>query len=175
MDHVLLLDMAIHTFDAARYLVNAIPQSVFCAEWEPTTSWYKNGSSAAALFKLEGGVVFNYRGSWCADGLRTSWESSWRIVCEKGTLIWDGFDDLRAERATSKREGIFDVPTPVEIPALQAEDRVGGHLGVITDFVDAVRSRKGPETAGYDNIKSLAMVFGAIESARTGRLVTIES
>lgn len=175
MDHVLLLDMAIHTFDAARYLVNATPQSVFCVEWEPTTSWYKNGSSAAALFKLEGGVVFNYRGSWCADGMKTSWESSWRIVCENGTLIWDGFDDLRAERATSKRDGIFAIPELIEIPPLQAEDRIGGHLGVITDFVEAVRSRKAPETAGHDNIKSLAMVFGAIESAKTGTLVTIES
>jgi predicted dehydrogenase len=175
MDHVLLLDMAIHTFDAARYLVNAVPQSVYCVEWEPPTSWYKNGSSAAALFKLEGGIVFNYRGSWCADGMKTSWESSWRIVCEKGTLVWDGFDDLRAERATAKRDGIFDVPEPVAIPPLQVEDRIGGHLGVITDFVTAVRNRKPPETAGSDNIKSLAMVFGAIDSARTGQSVVIES
>jgi predicted dehydrogenase len=175
MDHVLLLDMSIHTFDAARYLVNAAPQSVFCVEWEPSTSWYKNGSSAAALFILDGGIVFNYRGSWCADGLKTSWESSWRIVCEMGTLIWDGFDDLRAERATAMREGIFSVPEVVEVPPLQAGDRVGGHLGVITDFVAAVRNRTMPETAGSDNIKSLAMVFGAIESAKSGERVTIES
>jgi predicted dehydrogenase len=175
MDHVLLLDMAIHTFDAARYLVNAAPKSVFCVEWEPATSWYKNGSSAAALFKLEGGIVFNYRGSWCADGVKTSWESSWRVVCEKGTLVWDGFDDLHAERATAKREGIFDLAEPVEIPPLQPEDRVGGHLGVITDFISAVRSRKPPETAGTDNIKSLAMVFGAIDSSKTGQNIIIES
>ncbi|TIS16487.1 MAG: gfo/Idh/MocA family oxidoreductase, partial [Mesorhizobium sp.] len=30
-----------------------------------------------------------------------------------------------------------------------------------------------PETRGTDNIKSLAMVFGAIESAETGRRVAI--
>ncbi len=173
MDHVLLLDMAIHTFDAARFLVNAAPRTVYCLEWEPSTSWYKNGSSAAALFKLEGGIVFNYRGSWCADGLKTSWESSWRIVCEHGTLIWDGFDDVRAERTTKKRDGLFDTVEAVEIPALNAADRINGHLGVITDFVAAVKSRKAPETAGTDNIKSLAMVFGAIESAKTGERVTI--
>ena len=173
MDHVLLLDMAIHTFDAARYLVNAAPQSVFCAEWDPPNSWYKNGSSAIALFNLEGGIVFNYRGSWCADGARTSWESSWRIVCERGTLIWDGFDDLWAERATPTREGIFDVPERVTIPALHAEDKIGGHLGVITDFLEALRTRSQPETTGSDNIKSLAMVFAAIESATSGERVKI--
>lgn len=173
MDHVLLVDMAIHTFDAARYLVNATPQSVFCAEWNPPNSWYKNGSSAVALFNFEGGIVFNYRGSWCADGARTSWESSWRIVCEHGTLIWDGFDDLWAERATPTREGIFDVPERVAIPPLHAKDKVGGHLGVIADFLEALQTRSQPETAGSDNIKSLAMVFAAIESATSGVLVKI--
>ena len=39
MHHVLLLDMAIHTFDAARYMVNGEPESVYCQEWEPKNSW----------------------------------------------------------------------------------------------------------------------------------------
>lgn len=173
MDNVLLVDMAIHTFDAARYMANAAPKSVYCVEWEPANSWYQAGSSAVALFKLEGGIVFNYRGSWCAEGFKTSWESSWRIICEHGTLIWDGFDNLLAERATAIRDGIFAVPERVEIPPLQAEDKVGGHLGVISDFVAAVRARGEPETAGRDNIKSLAMVFAAVESANTGKLVDI--
>ena len=173
MDHVLLLDMAIHTFDAARYLVDGTPQSVFCMEWEPPNSWYKNGSSAVALFKMAGGVIFNYRGSWCADGAKTSWESSWRIVCEEGSLVWDGFDDLRAERTTHERGKLFDEVEAVEIAPLNEDDKIDGHLGVIQDFVAAVRERKKPETAGDDNIKSLAMVFGAIESAKTGANVAI--
>ncbi|RVA69852.1 Gfo/Idh/MocA family oxidoreductase, partial [Mesorhizobium sp. M7A.F.Ca.CA.001.11.2.1] len=39
MAHVLLLDMAIHTFDAARYMVNGEPAGVYCQEWEPASSW----------------------------------------------------------------------------------------------------------------------------------------
>ena len=88
-------------------------------------------------------------------------------------MLWDGFDDLRAERAGATRDGIFDTSERVEIAPLQAEDRVGGHLGVITDFVAAVHTRDDPETAGSDNIKSLAMVFAAVESAKTGKHVEI--
>ena len=174
MDHVLLVDMAIHTFDAARYMIHAAPEAVFCREWEPSNSWYKSGSSAFASFNFGNGVVFNYRGSWCATGMKTSWESSWRFVCERGTLLWDGFESLIAEKTTSERDGIFDVVERVEVPGLSPEDRVGGHEGIIRDFVAAIESGTQPETAGTDNIKSLAMVFGAIESAEQNRAVPIQ-
>lgn len=72
MRHVLLKDMAIHTFDAARFLTGADPVSVFCHEWNPAGSWYAHGASAVAVFELTGGVVFTYRGSWSAEGFRTS-------------------------------------------------------------------------------------------------------
>jgi len=50
---------------------------------------------------------------------------------------------------------------------------VGGHRGVIEDFIQAIRTGQPPETTGSENIKSLAMVAGAIESAETGQLVHI--
>ena len=138
MRHVLLLDMAIHTFDAARYMVNGEPLGVYCQEWEPPNSWYRQGSSAIAIFEIGGGKVFTYRGSWCADGFRTSWEGAWRIVGERGSLVWDGFDNLRAEVARPVREGLFDQVEPLDVPPLDPRDRIGGHLGVIQDFVRAV-------------------------------------
>ena len=49
----------------------------------------------------------------------------------------------------------------------------GGHKGVIEEFVRCARSGGTPETICTDNIKSLAMVFGAIESADRGERVTI--
>jgi predicted dehydrogenase len=174
IDHVLLLDMAIHTFDVARYIIAGTPKTVFCTEWEPANSWYKSGSSAAAIVQMEGGAIFNYRGSWCATGLKTSWESSWRIVCERGALTWDGFDGLMAERTRGQREDLFDLTEMVEVPALDPRDRIGGHLGIIEEFVDAIRTGREPETHGSDNIKSLAMVFAAIESANSGRRVAVE-
>ncbi|CAN7480555.1 Gfo/Idh/MocA family protein [Mesorhizobium sp. LjRoot246] len=173
MAHVLLLDMAIHTFDAARYMVNGEPAGVHCQEWEPANSWYRQGSSASAVFDLGGGKVFTYAGSWCAAGFRTSWESAWRIVAERGSLIWDGHDGLKAEVVVSGRDGLIDKTQPIDVPPLDASDRIGGHLGIIQDFVRAIETGTEPETRGADNIKSLAMVFGAIESAETGRRVAI--
>lgn len=173
MAHVLLLDMAIHTFDAARYMVGGEPASVYCQEWEPANSWYRQGSSASAVFDLGGGRLFTYAGSWCAAGFRTSWEGSWRIVAERGSVLWDGHDDLKAEAVLPVRDGLFDKTEPVDVPPLDPADRIDGHLGIIRDFMYAVETGTEPETRGSDNIKSLAMVFGAIESAETGRRVAI--
>jgi predicted dehydrogenase len=171
MRHVLLHDMAIHTFDAARLFAGETPSAVYAREWEPVNSWYAQGSSAAAIFEFSNRAVFTYRGSWCADGLRTSWESAWRIVGSKGSLVWDGHDDIQAEAITSGRDGLFSEVAAVEIPPLDSPDRTGGHLGVMRNFIAATRGGPAPETAGAENIKSLAMVFGAIESAEAGRRV----
>ena len=54
---------------------------------------------------------------------------------------------------------------PISIPPHDERDTVGGHLGVIKEFLNAVDTNTEPETRGSDNIKSLAMVFGAVESS----------
>ncbi|MCW6507480.1 Gfo/Idh/MocA family protein [Lichenifustis flavocetrariae] len=171
MDHVLLLDMAIHTFDAARYVSGAVPKAVYCHETNPKGSWYRTGAAANAIFEMSGGVVLTYRGSWAAEGLRTSWESVWRLVGENGTLTWDGADGFAAERPIG-RTGLLSEETSIEIPPLDPGDRIGGHEGVIRDFLDALRGGRTPECPGTDNIRSLAMVLGAIRSAETGHRVT---
>lgn len=175
MDHVLLLDMAVHGFDALRCMTGMTASSVYCQEWNPVRSWYRQGSSAAAIFELENGAVFVYRGSWCAVGLSTSWECTWRFLGAKGALTWDGADEIRIEvLGVGERKGLFDPLVPIEPPPSFPDDRVGGHFGVLSDFVAAVRSGGEPETVGYDNIRSLAMVFGAIESSELGRRVNID-
>ncbi|MDF1522421.1 MAG: Gfo/Idh/MocA family oxidoreductase [Trueperaceae bacterium] len=175
MAHVLLLDMTIHTFDVARAMTGRDARRVYCREWEPANSWYRSGSSAVAIFDLDGGAVFTYRGSWCADGAPTSWEGAWRIVGERGSLVWDAFQGVRAEAITDTADGGSSRPVPVEVPPVDPRDRIGGHLGVMQDFVAATCGGPPPETAGSDNLKSLAMVFGAIRSAETGLPVDIET
>jgi predicted dehydrogenase len=173
MPHVLLLDMAIHTFDAARLIAAADPLAVYCHEWNPAGSWYAQDASAVAIFEMSEGIVFTYRGSWCAEGLRTTWESDWRIVGTEGSVRWDGADGFQAE-VVAARGGFFSTVNSVELPPPPADARSGGHAGAIREFIDCVRTGATPETIAADNIKSLAMVFGAIESATTKTRVELK-
>jgi predicted dehydrogenase len=172
MRHVLLIDMAIHTFDVARFFTGTDPVAVYCKEWNPKGSWYDHDASAICIFEMTSGVVFAYRGSWSSEGCHTTWESNWRFIGTEGSAVWDGADGFQAEKVVG-REGFTYPKAPVGLPEPSAEDRVGGHQGLIADFLDCVRTGRQPETSAADNIKSLAMCFAAAESADAGRRVEI--
>ncbi|MGJ3244280.1 MAG: Gfo/Idh/MocA family protein [Opitutales bacterium] len=175
MEHVLLLDMAIHTFDQGRFIVGGQPVSVYCREYNPPGSWFRHDASAQAMFTLSDGTVYNYRGSWCADGFQTSWQGSWRLVGEKGTLLWDGEDGIQVEVIDPDRDGSASGYRSVDVVHEERPPASCGHAGVIEDFLNALDSGDDPLTVGYDNIHSLAMVEKAIESAETGQVVDIHT
>lgn len=175
MDHPLLLDMAIHTFDNARQLSGADPLSVYCHTWNPRHSWTAGHASAIAVFEMTGGIVYTYRGSWVSEGRQTSWEADWRIVGENGTLTWDGSDQMHAQVVTpGQTEGFQRELQDINVPRIQLEYE--GHEYLLRQFADHVLSEGATavECPCDDNIKSVAMVMAAVASADTGKKVAVE-
>lgn len=171
MANVLLLDMAIHTFDAARYLLgDTAPVSVYCEEFNPRWSWYKGAAGATAIFEMANGARFTYRGCWAAEGQPTSWESEWRAVGSQGSAKWDGHAAITADVVVEQAG--FHAKCQ-RLSATAASDVAHGIAGSLKDFVHSYRTGATPMGDCRDNIKSLAMVFGAIESAKTGRRVVL--
>lgn len=171
MPSPLLLDMAIHTFDAARYLSAADPLAVYCDEFNPAWSWYAGNAGATAIFEMTGGLRYIYRGCWCADGRPTAWDAEWRAVGPHGSATWDGHAAPVAE-VVAAPEGFL---RPTEAHTLAPDpDAPAGIAGSLRDFIGALRTGATPMGECHDNIKSLAMVFAAIESARTGQRVPID-
>lgn len=172
MDSPLILDMAIHTFDQARLITGADPVSVYCHEFNPPGSWYKGNSSAICIFEMSNGTVFTYRGSWSAEGLNTSWESDWRATGSLGSARWDGtnwpvcevVDESQPKEFMSKLKA-------VEIPSVWEGQE--GHAGCLDEMFTSLEQNRLAETDSTDNIKSMAMVFAALESAANGQKVMI--
>lgn len=172
MQNVLLVDMSIHTLDAARFMSGKAPLAVYCHESNPKGSWWAHGAVANAIFEMSDGVVFTYRGSWAAEGQRTSWDSEWRIVGTKGMLLWDGESGYTAT-AKSGEEGFLRPVERHRLPPPASWAETHGHASVLAAFVDAIEAGREPETVGRDNLKSLNMVFAAIESAARRERVQI--
>lgn len=158
----LLVDMAIHTFDQARYLFGSEPESVYCEEFSPSWSWYRGDAAAQAVFRFADGRRFAYSGSWCADGLTTSWNGEWRGSAPGGSATWDGEREVVAQSA--------------------GEDPRRRDLGVAAEGLDAaldeflVALDGGPSPSGeiHRNVHSLAMVEAAVHSSASGRPVRLD-
>ena len=170
MESPLILDMAIHHFDLARFLTGRDAVAVYAKEFNPRGSWYAGDSSACCIFELAGGAIFSYRGSWSAEGFPTSWNGDWRIVGERGTLLYDRDKDPVVQVPTST-EG-FQRPLgdgPVAASPLTAQTM----HGALREMLAYLDGGPKPQTECHDNIRSLAMVFAAKESAASGTRVAV--
>ena len=92
----------------------------------------------------------------------------------KGSIKWNGEDEFSG-RSKAEISGPHTEWEGLEVTGHEPMARIGGHAGLIHEFVECVQTGSTPETACTDNIKSLAMVFGAIESAKSGRPVAIST
>jgi len=165
MDYALLIEMAVHHFDTLRFVLNAEPKRVWAHTWNAPWGWHKGDVGHTAVFEFEGGMFVTHHALGCSVGKMTDWQGEWRIEGEKGSLTWDG------ERLLYARSFPDDQATAREIPldALPYTDT----KAVLVEFVSAVREGREPECSARDNLRTLAMVFGAIESARRQQWVEL--
>lgn len=150
MRHPLLIDMAIHAFDAARFVLGADPISVSCESWNPGWSWFAGDAAASARFLFDDGSRYQFTGSWVAPGLETSWNGSWRASGPDGTATWDGEHQVRSS------DGSDEVVEPGAAEEIH---------GALAEFLDSIRRGVEPDGAIHHNIRSLAMVEAAAISA----------
>ena len=171
MKNPLLLDMAIHHFDLARFFTQQDPVAVYAAAFNPAGSWYAGNAAASCIFELTGGVSFSYQGSWCAEGHPTSWNGDWRFVGERGSVLYERDAAPRAVVLAGDsgfQRPLKDLELP-DTPLAHTQQR-----GALRAMVNFLRGGPRPPTEAKDNIKSLAMVFGAVHSAQTGKRVVLE-
>ncbi len=173
MDSPLILDMSIHHFDMCRFITGKDAVSVYAHEFNPKGSWYRGDAAASVICEMTDGVVFTYCGSWCSEGCNTSWNGHWRVVGQRGTLMMEKDELPYGERVKDPHEDAFQLsmePLPVE----SAEINGDGIKGSLNEFLDCLESGATPQSECHDNIKSLAMVFAAVESSRRGAKVAVE-
>jgi predicted dehydrogenase len=169
MPSPLILDMAIHHFDLARMFTGCDPQAVYCHEFNPPGSWTKGDIAATAVFEMSDGVVFTYRGSWGAEGFQTSWNGRWELIGTKGGIRQELDQPPEGTRPVGKDFIREQKPFTIALPAMKYTQ----WHGALREMLACLRRGKMPQSECHDNIQSLAMVFGAMESSRKRRRVPI--
>lgn len=156
-----LLDFAIHHFDLIRFLTGEEPVRLVGTSFRPPWSWFESNTAAAAILTLESGAVVSYGGTMVSRGLETPQEGLITLIGEKGTLHLDG-------------ESRVSLHGQAEAETLPQEPISGGELGyAMAEFLSAVRLKRQPETHLAEHIRSLALPFAVMASARRASAVEL--
>jgi predicted dehydrogenase len=170
LEEPLLSDMAIHHFDALRFVLDDEPLEVSCHSWaepDPATP-FAGHPAAVATMRFSRGAMASYRGSWLTRGPATPYGGNWRLDGTRGTieLTYRGAFEEREtlDRLVLHRPG--EAPEVPALPQMPCKDR----MGALDAFARWIKDGEPPEGASTaaDNQKSLALMFAAIRSARNG-------
>ena len=164
MSYPLTIDMSIHHFDLARFLLSADPLSVVGASWNPPWSVMAGDPCAAMAFEMTGGARFIYNGSWTTlrpAEFQTSWSGSWYVECEHGFMSMVK-DKIHTAHWSLNEQGQpeWEPTDPVEVEPRTPH----GQLHVLEQFLDQMDGARPARTHVGDNVKSMAMVFAAVRA-----------
>jgi predicted dehydrogenase len=170
MEHPLLLDMAVHHFDLIRFVCGLEPRSVAARTWNPPWSQFAGDACAACVFEMQTGARVLYDGCWHPRSQSTDWNCRWLVDCEGGVLTLDR-DRVRIAEGTDPHRPL-EPGDEHEVPLVELAD--GDQAVLLRDFIAAVRDGRPAPTTAADNLRSLDMVFAAVEAAGSGREVAID-
>ncbi len=166
--HTLLVEGAVHHFDMMRNLSGGDCRTIAGWEWNRPWSSFQGDCCAMFLLDMTNGVKAAYEGSCLGAAKQNSWHQEYyRAECEGGAVAIgkDGVTRIyRHTPGTGMR--VEDVK-----PVVPEHD---GHRWLINEFLEWLDGGPAPDTSLEQNIKSVAMVFGAIEASRTGTAVNVE-
>lgn len=166
MEYPFLTEIAVHHFDSFRYLFNREPVAIRARCYNPPGSDYDQRAAIEALIELDGGVPIQYTGTTVAN----RYEYGLWVEGEHGDLWTDRKRVWWRPRGRRFFRPVKLVPVPKgdELPYPKA-----GTASLLNQFRDALVHGKTPETAGEDNLHTLAMVEASILSDREGRSVRL--
>ncbi|MFN8636000.1 MAG: Gfo/Idh/MocA family oxidoreductase [Chloroflexota bacterium] len=168
LPHAMLLDGAVHHLDMLRHLTGGDCAQIAAQEWNPPWSSSDGEFCALCLLSMTNGVRATYEGNATAAGEQNPWrQEAYRAECEGGAVAVGLDRTVRVYRHTRGRGVVTEeVPAP---PPLHE-----GHAWIVAEFLDWLDGGPTPATTLEDNVQTSAMVFAALEAARTGQTVDVQ-
>lgn len=164
----LLIEGTVHHFDMLRALAGSNAKTVYALTWNPPWGEYAGDSTGMIIIDMENGVRCLYEGAKANATTMNGWLHDYlRAECENATL------ELDNRKVRSIVDEWPEGRKIVEIPLLEQPAWLNPWLAEM--FCNWLLG--GPEPANNidDNIQCAALLFAAIESAHTGKVVDVQA
>ena len=169
----LMVEGAVHQLDILADLAGAKCETIFAKTWNPNWGEYSGDSQGIVLMSFENGVHALYEGAKTnAVGLNGWYNDYIRAECRDATVILDRrsleyFPYNPSGKWTTAVQG-----QGTAIPLLQQSKWINTWL--IERFVRWLQGGEAMETNVEDNLQSVALIFSAIESSKSGQPVKVQ-
>lgn len=169
----LLIEGAVHHLDILADLAGGRCETVYAETWNPRWGAYAGDSQALITMRFENGRRAFYEGALTNAVKLNGWsEEYFRAECERATLI---LSQRRVERFTYDPATTHTAGTEGRGEEISLRERpYWAHQWLVEQFVEWLNGGAAMATEVQRNLESLAIVFAAIESSRTGRPVRVQ-
>jgi predicted dehydrogenase len=165
--HSLLVEGSVHHFDQLRNLSEADCRTIAGWEWRPEQTAFDGECVGLYVMEMTNGSRAQYEGNCLAAGWQNSWyQEYYRLEGEEGAIIVDRDNVVRLQRHTAGQGLRID-----ELPLVR--EPWEAHTAIVDQFLTWMEGGPAPETRLEDNIKSAAMLFGAIDASQRGAAVDV--
>ena len=174
----IVISVMVHRLDLMRFLVGDIKRVTAVGR-----SFHRemlNGAEdfVTAILEFENGAVGEAFGTYV--GFRLPYSESFMIFGEKGTVHavpeagqWQGPAMISVDGEERKADkSAFEGFSPINPDPLMRHEL--GFVNEILHFAECCRSGAQPDASGRDNLKTMQVIFGIMESMRLGKPVEIK-
>jgi predicted dehydrogenase len=159
----LLVEMSIHHFDLLRALLGRDAVEVAGRSWNWDWSGFAGDVAASLVFTMEGDLPVVYEANCISAGDLTSWYGDIRAEGETGTLAMV-YPRLYIARRGADQSHVAGLREDLMV----VTDTQAGQAVAFAEFLDAIEQGRPAETSAEDNLRTMAMLFAAVDACHTG-------
>ncbi|MBI1773914.1 MAG: Gfo/Idh/MocA family oxidoreductase [Proteobacteria bacterium] len=171
MQDPLMIEGAVHHLDLVADLAGANCETIYASTWKPSWAEYAGDTDGIVAMTFANGVRGIYEGSSAAAVGLNDWTREYlRVDCELGTAILNS----RSIEVFARNELVRQRSREGEGQRIQLiTQRKWLNTWLIEKFCHWLDGGPEMETNVEANVEAAALIFGAIESQRTGQAVRI--
>ncbi|OIP06208.1 MAG: hypothetical protein AUJ96_09605 [Armatimonadetes bacterium CG2_30_66_41] len=168
----LMIEGSVHHLDLLVDMTAGTCDTIFATTWNPSWGEFKGDSQGLVVLQMGNGTRAFYEGAKTNAGQLNCWGDEYiRAECEGATLILNRQALVALDHETEKR-GTRGPEDGRPIPLLQQPKWANAWL--VEKFVKWLDGGPPMETNLEANLQSVALVFAAIESSRTGQPIKVQ-
>jgi predicted dehydrogenase len=169
----LMVEGAVHHLDILADFAGARCETLYAETWNPPWGEFGGDSQGLVTLRFENGVRATYEGAKTnAVGLNGWGQEHFRAETEGATIVLDHREIERFDHDPGQTRSALRLGEGQPVPLL---DRPRWAHGWLTEqFLDWLDGGEPMPTNVEDNLQSVALIFAAIESSRTGQPVRVQ-